>query len=211
MADIFDEVAEELRAERAKRFWQRYGIVAIAVIVLGVAGVGGWKLWQHRQAEQAAAAVSALLAAGAQTDKPQAAEAYAQAAAQAPSGVAALARLRAAAIKADTGDLQGALALWDAVAADAALDRVYRDLGSFNWVLHQIDKADPDALAARIGPLTEPGAPWRPLARELSALIDLRAGRADAARTTLSALADDPATPEGVRGRARDLLTGLGS
>ena len=38
MVDIFDEVEEDLRADRAQAFLRRYGIVFIAVAVLVVAG-----------------------------------------------------------------------------------------------------------------------------------------------------------------------------
>lgn len=210
MVDIFDEVEEDLRAERAKRLWQRFAPAAIGLAVLLVAAAGGYQFWRHRAAERSAAAAAALLAAGTQTDKAQAAAALTTMAADAPAGVAALARLRAAGLKAETGDLNGALAEWNAVAADSSLDRVYRDLASLNWVMHQIDRADGDTLTPRLAPLMEEGAPWRASARELSALIDLRAGRTEAAKTTLTALAGDLTAPEGVRARARDLLSGMG-
>ena len=161
MVDIFDEVEEDLRAERAKRLWLRFGPAALALAVALVLGVGGYQVWRHRAAERAANAAAALLAAGTQADKAQAAAAFSAAAADAPSGVAALARLRAAALKAETGDTAGALADWNAVAGDSGLARVYRDLASLNWVLHQIDRAEPDTLTPRLAPLMEPGAPWR--------------------------------------------------
>jgi hypothetical protein len=210
LVDIFDEVEEDLRAERAKHLWRRFAPAAIALAVLLVAAVGGYQFWRHRAAERAAAAAASLLAAGTQADKTQAAAALTAVAANAPAGVAALARLRAAGLKAETGDLAGALAEWNAVAADHSLDRVYRDLASLNWVLHQIDRAAPDTLTPRLAPLMEEGAPWRASARELSALIDMRAGKADAAKVTLMALAGDLTAPEGVRARARDLLAGMG-
>lgn len=209
MVDIFDEVEEDLRAERAKRLWQRFGPAMIALAIALVAAAGGYEFWRHRTAQQAAAAASALLAAGATEDKAQSAAAFDAVAANAPDGVAALARLRAAGLRADTGDLAGALAEWDRIASDRALDRIYRDLASLNWVLHQIDKAPAETLMPRLAPLMEEGAPWRASARELSALIDLRAGRTAAAKETLTALADDPSAPQGVRARARDLLAGI--
>ena len=49
--------------------------------------------------------------------------AFAQLAAKAPEGYATLARLREAALKADAGDLAGAAALWDQVAATLRLIR----------------------------------------------------------------------------------------
>ena len=55
MADIFDEVSEDLRAERAKRLAVRYGGWVLAAALLIVAGVAGWQVWQAREAARSAA------------------------------------------------------------------------------------------------------------------------------------------------------------
>ena len=41
MADIFDEVDEELRQERAARLWRQYGSWLIAAALAVVIAVGG--------------------------------------------------------------------------------------------------------------------------------------------------------------------------
>ncbi len=210
MVDIFDEIEEDLRAERAKQFWKRYGGLAIGAAVMVVAGVGayqGWTWWQAKKTQEAAIA---YFAADRDPDRARGAEAFAAVAATAPEGYRTLARLREAALKADTGNLPGALAAWDAVAADTSVEPIYRDLASYNWVLRQTDTAEPDRLAARLGPLMGDGAPYRASARELSALLALRAGRTDEAKTTLQQLAADTTVPDGVQMRARSLLTRLG-
>ena len=43
MADIFNEVEQDLRREQMKRLWDRIGIYVIAVAVLVVAITGGWR------------------------------------------------------------------------------------------------------------------------------------------------------------------------
>ncbi|NJL09061.1 MAG: tetratricopeptide repeat protein, partial [Methylacidiphilales bacterium] len=56
MSDIFREVEEEVRREKLRALWDKYGglVLALAVaIVIGVAGWRGWEWWQHRQAEAA--------------------------------------------------------------------------------------------------------------------------------------------------------------
>ena len=58
MVDIFDEVDEELRADKAQAVLKQYGgliLAAAFAVVLGVAGWQGWQWWQTRQ-DQAAAA-----------------------------------------------------------------------------------------------------------------------------------------------------------
>src|SRR6185437_6233902 len=57
VVDIFDEVDEELRAERAQQLLKRYGglIVAGAIAIVGAAaGWQGWRWYEARQ-DQAAA------------------------------------------------------------------------------------------------------------------------------------------------------------
>jgi hypothetical protein len=213
--DIFDEVEEDYRAERMKRLLARYaGLLtgAALLVVLGVAGLQGWRWWQDRAAAQAAVA---YLAAGRSAAEPGAdakavAERFAGIAAEAPSGYRMLSRLRAAALLAEAGDKPGALALWDAVAADDAVDPLYRDLATVTWGLHSLDAGDPAAIEARLAPLAEGTDPWRASAAEILALAALKRGETEAARRGLAALAADDTAPQGVRDRAGRLLSGLG-
>ena len=43
MADIFQEVDEEVRREQLKKLWDRYGNLLIAGCILIVAAVAGWR------------------------------------------------------------------------------------------------------------------------------------------------------------------------
>lgn len=218
MPDIFDEVEEDLRAERAARFWQRFGGLIIGAALLAVLGVGAWQGWGWYQQRQVAAAAASYLAAERDAATPgadlkAAAERFAQLGRDAAGGYRALARLRAAALKAETGDREAALALWDQIARDSAVDPLYRDLATLLFVLHSLDApgADPAALAARIAPLTGPDSPWRASAQEVAALVALKRGEREQARRMLQALAEDVTAPQGVRGRASRIAAGLGS
>ena len=52
MPDIFDEVNEDLRADRARTLLRRYGGLLAAGALLVVAGAGGWQVWQRHEAER---------------------------------------------------------------------------------------------------------------------------------------------------------------
>ena len=217
MVDIFDEVDEELRAERAQAVLRRYAGVIIAAAVLIVGAAAGWQAWRWYQAKQDAAAAQQYMVAmhaanAAATDdaRRQALAALQPVVAGAPDGYRTLARLRAAALKADSGDVAGAATLWTEVAADSGADPLLRQLASLLWATHQIDTADPALLESRLKPLTEPGNVWRPLAEEQLAVLDLRQGKPDPARTILTRLANDVTAPAGLRGRAAGLLARLG-
>ena len=214
MADIFDEVQEDLRAERMNRLLARYGGLFLGVMLLvvaGVAGLQGWRWWEARTAAQVAERYLAVNKAAAEpgADGKVAAEGFAGIAAEAPPGYRTLARLRAAALKAEGGDRPGALALWEEVARDGATETIYRDLATLMWGLHSVADGDPAAIEARLAPLAE--GPWKASVQEVRALAAIRRGATGEARGLLTALAADAAAPPGTRDRAGKLLAGLGS
>jgi hypothetical protein len=214
--DIFDEVDEDLRAERARKMLQRYGGVAVLAAVLLVVAVGGWEAWKWHAARENARVAQLFLtaldgAAGPPGDARRAAALQlAEVARDGNAGYRTLARLRAAALKADSGDAAAAQALWAQVAADSSADPLLRDAAVLQSVQHEIDSGDPAVLAGRLKPLVRPDNPWHGLAQEAQALLDLRQGHNDAARDTLKALGQDVTAPDGVRGRANGLLARIG-
>jgi hypothetical protein len=217
VVDIFDEVDEELRAERAQLLLKRYAGLIIAVALLIVAAVAGWQAWRWWQAKQDMAAGQHYLAAMALMQSPAAAASHQAIVATfdtlaqtAPEGYRTLARLQAAALKAEQGDQRGAATLWNDIATDTSADPLLRDLASLLWCQQQIDTGDPALLETRLKALAEPGSAWRPLAQEQLALLDLRQGKTEAAKASLSKLAQDVTAPNGVRQRAAALLGRLG-
>jgi hypothetical protein len=181
-----------------------------------VAGAGGWQAWKSHEAKQTAKVAQEFLtaldsAAGPPGDgRTAAALELANVARDGNAGYRTLARLRDAALQADSGETAGAEALWMQVANDTSADPLLRDVAVLQSVLHQIDNGDPATLDARLKPLAAPDNPWHALAEEAQAMIDLRQGHNDAARDTLKRLAQDVTAPDGVRGRANGLLARLG-
>ena len=160
MVDIFDEVDEELRADRAQALLKRYGgvLIGLAVaIVVATGGWQGWRWWQDKQAREAAGAYMAVLyeaeALTPQSSPAKRAEIAAkleETAAAAPAGYSALARLRAAGLRAQAGDPKGAGALAETVAADGSVDQVLRDYATLLVVQYGIDSTDAASQAATL-------------------------------------------------------------
>ncbi|WP_431282943.1 tetratricopeptide repeat protein [Humitalea sp. 24SJ18S-53] len=208
LPDIFDEVAEDLRAERASRFWRRYGTLVGAFGIAVVIGVGAWQGWRWNERRQAEGVAGTFLAvhqaAEAEgADMAEMARRFGAIAPGAPAGYRLLSELRQAALLSESGDKARAREIWNHVAADATADPLWRNLANLLWVLHGLDIDPPAALDARLTPLAADGSPWKASARELQALVALRAGQTAAARSTLLALAADPSAPQGVRDRAQ--------
>ena len=222
MVDIFDEVSEDLRADRAQALLKRYGILLVLAAVLVVAAAGAWQAWRWRGKQHADQVATEFLGAmreggtapgteaAATLARTEALTQYDALAASAPEGYRVLSRLRAAALRAGTGDLQGALSEWDQVSSDVSADPLLRGLADLLWVQHQVDAGDPAAVEGRLLPLLAPGSPWRPAAMENQAWLALRTGNDGKAKDILRQLRTDPGASDGVRARANAMLIQLG-
>ena len=216
LPDIFDEVEEDLRADRLRRLLLRYGGLLASAAAAVVIAVGGWQAWTWYQGRQALETAQAYVMAVKAAEQPAgpgrdtARSQFAAIAERGGAGYRTLARLREAALLAESGEAAGANALWDRIAGDGGGDPLLRDFANLQWALHNLDAADPAAVSARLRPLAVPGSPWHGLAQEAQALLALRQGQVDPARDTLRLLVQDTAVPQGVRQRASGLLEQIG-
>lgn len=208
MTDIFREVDEALREDRAKAIWTRYGTLIIAgavAIVVATAGYVGWRSYGQSQ-NQAQSRALAEAQAQAAADPEDAAALYAAVAAAGNANLAALARLLEARAELDAGSRDAAAALYQEIAGDGGVSPVVRDLAKLYSVMARLDDGDPAALADELAPLAADGTPWRASARELQGLLALRQGDMARAREIFGALAEDVQASPGIRARADQLL-----
>ncbi len=214
MSDIIREVDEELKRENWQKLWKRYGKFLIGVAVFSVAAtaaVVGWREYDASQRLAIGDRFAAVLADAESSDTPAAsADALSAFAAGAPDGYAMLARLREAKLRADAGDRAAAITIYDSIAGDGSADRMFRDLAILYSVRTQADDGDPDSLIARLSPLGAETGTWRYSARELTAILHLRAGDIEASRAAYQQLADDLLAPQGLRARAAEMLRAIG-
>lgn len=205
---LVQEIEEDLRREQYSRLWSAYGgwlIAAAVAVVVIVAGYQGWRHWRAQlrtdEAQRFAAAVSA-------PDPAAAAAALGKLAAEASTDYKTLAELRRASLLAEAGEVAAAVAEYDRLAVADGVPQTYRDLAVLRSVLLQVETGDPAALEGRLQPLMS--GPWRHSALELQAMLAQRSGDAAKARDIYQRLADDLATPSGLRARAAEMLAVLG-
>ena len=214
MSQFIREVDEELRRENWEILWKKYGKFAIAAalaLVLGTAAVVGWREYDRDRRMTAGDGFGMVIAEVENTKDPAwAADMLAAYIADAPAGYATMARLREAKLRADAGDREAAIALYEALAADSAVEPLFRDLAAFYSVRMQVDGGDAITLDARLSLLAADGNPWRYSARELQAVVALNSGDSAAAREIFTRLADDMEAPDSLRTRATEMLRAMG-
>jgi hypothetical protein len=206
LTDVFREVDEEVRREQLLKLWRRHSkqvIAAVLLVLAVVAAIFGWRQWQEQRRIDRA---NAYLAAAA-LPPAEAVEAYEGLAGE--DGYGVLARLRQGSLLAELGRKAEALAAFEALSMDRDVPQVYRDLAVILHAQHALGQADSGDLIRRLEPLTAADNPWRFPAMELTALAELHAGNSARARTLFLTLADDPAAPASLRGRAAEIAATL--
>jgi hypothetical protein len=210
VADIFQEVDEEVRRERLEKLWKQYGNYIIAALILVLACIGAWRgyiYWQERKAAEAGAAFEAASALADEGKHKEAEAAFAKLATEGTAGYRTLARFREAA-QLGLSDPKAAVAAYDALAADASLGQPLQDLAAVRAGLLLVDTAPYQELRTRLEPLTASERPFRHSARELLAFGAWRAGDNAAAHKWIDAVVADPETPSTIRNRV-DVLAAL--
>jgi hypothetical protein len=214
LSDIFQEVDEDLRHDKWLRLWKQYHNYMIGLAALIIVATAGVTYWRHhdQQQREAEGLRSALALDDARAGKlAEAADALNSLATSAHAGRAVVARLEAAALRARAGDEAAAIAAYDAIAKDASVDPIYRDLATVLWGLHAVETVDPQAILDRLAPVSNPDNPWHSSAIEVTAIVHLKAGDRAAARTDYQKLADDLTAPRGLRARAAQMVAALQS
>jgi len=203
MADIFDEIDEDLKRDRAQELWARYGkfvIAAAAAVVLAVGSLQGYKTWMQSRAESAANAYQAALAsdsivAALDATLPELTDGYEM-----------LAQFRIAGEKAAAGNLADAETGYLALSADKSISPLYQQAALLLSVMSAPMEADTNELQSRLGPLVSATGPWQGLAMELSAALDLKTGDRAAAMSKIESLLTLPEISPELRQRANQLL-----
>ena len=208
MADIFQEVDEEVRREQLKKLWDRYGIYLIAACVLVVVGVGAWRGYEWWQAKQGGGIRRGVRAGGrlAEAGKTPGRRSrlrqarhrrhrrLSRAGASARSGRTWRRPIATAAVKA-----------YDEIAADRSAGQVIAGSGRGAGRVLLVDHAPYSEMRTRLEPLTGADRTFRHSAREMLALSAWKAGDVAAARQWTDMIVTDPQTPAGARSRAEVL------
>lgn len=206
---FFREVSEELRQDRVRALWTRFGKWIIAAVVLVILLTIGYVVWERWQAAAANASGDRFLAAIDLAAAGETEEAIAQLQALADEGYGAypaLAAMRIGTIRHAAGEDQAAVEAFDRIAADESVPQPIRDMAAVRAAYVLVDSGTLEEVRARVEGLSGDSEPLRFAAREALGLAAWKAGDMEAARGYFTALRDDQATPSGIAGRARLML-----
>lgn len=204
LVDVFEQVEEELRSERYKRLartWLPIGAGVGAIALISALGWWGYQTWQTNEADKASVAYQRGIEAFAAGNMDQANTAFGEAADTASRGYKALALMQQAGIAVEQGKNDEAVRLFDE-AAKAGRDPIIADGASLKAAYLLLDKGSLEDMTKRLEPLTGEKRPYRALAQEALATVQLLNNKTVEAREIFVQLQLGQDVPQTVRQRA---------
>jgi hypothetical protein len=213
VADIFQEVDEDLRRDKALVFWKKYQnhILGFVIVVIAVAaGISGWRTYRQHQIETNGTAY--LQAMQTLERDPKAAAPMLDALAKDGGGFAVLARFQQANLALKNGDKEKAAQLFQAIAADGSVDKAMKDMAAVLGGLALLNLGKNDDASKLVAPLTGDNQPYRFSALEIQGQAAFASGDKKKAKeifTQLKQLGQLPSAPRSVIERADLMLNRL--
>lgn len=202
---FIEEVSDEVRRDKLFGFFKKYLWVFAALVIFIVGGAAVNEYLKNKKETEAQAVGEALLAAQSADD----AGAFSEIAGS-DSAAAVLAKLDQAAVLAFDGQVGAAATILDDVSSDGDVLPLYRDLALLKSVMINGQNMSADDLDSALSSLTSVGAPFRLLAIEQRAIVNLRNGDTAAALSDLSEIISDANATQDLRNRAQELTISLG-
>lgn len=213
MVDIFEDVEEQLRAERYKSLGRRvlpWAIAGALLIVLIVAGYWGYKSYVERESAKASEQYAQAMDAFQAGRRDEAVKIWTELSDSGSKGYRALALNHLGGLALADNKTAEAVKFFDE-AAEAAPSNVLGDLARLKSAFALLDTAPYKDLEARLTPLIEEGRPYRAQAREALAFAKLMAGNAKGAREDFVVLSLSTDAGEGARQRAQAAMAMIDS
>jgi hypothetical protein len=208
MSDIFQEVDEDVRRDRAVEYWNKNQNKILGVCLAIVLATAGYRFWQYErlQANQTAgAAFESALALVNSGKSTEAAAAFSNLAGSAPAGYQMLARFAKAGQLAPA-DPKSAIAAYDALATDAAIPAPMAEAAKLRGALLRLDNGEAEKGAEALTALAGSASPYRDNAREALAAVALQKGDYAGAAKWLDQIVSDADAPAGAKKNAEIML-----
>lgn len=203
---FIQEVTEEVRRDRLFGLMRRYGWIGV-LLVVGVVGGTAWTEWSKARAAADAEAFGDALRDALDLGGP---EDRREALASIPVNASQRAVLDLILATDPQENRAETLAALARLEADTSQPQSWRDLATLRRITVAGAELPVAERRAALDALAAPGRPFRPLALEQMAYLDIEEGQTDAALARLEALTQDQEAPSPLRSRAGQMIMVLG-
>lgn len=206
---FIEEVTEEVRRDQLYSYMKKYGWIAILLVMLLVGGAAFNEYRKAQRQAEAEALGDRLLEALTMNDPGARSVALAEVPLTGGTRDAVVAMIAASEL-ATQDDVAQAVEKLDALAVNAEVPEIYRQLAGFKAMLIQAETLTATERADGFAAFDTPGHPMRLLASEQLALIAIEQGKPEAALTRLQSILTDAEASSGLQQRAMQVIVALG-
>ncbi|MDO9414886.1 tetratricopeptide repeat protein [Pararhizobium sp.] len=203
------EVNEEIRSEQMQAIWKRFGrlmMAAAVLVVLGTAGKVGYDYWHELSSSASGDEFLAALNLAKENKPDEALAALTDLEKEGFGSYPILARMRAASLQAQKGDVPAAVQAFTAIGKDSSVPEALRDAAKLRAAYLLVDTGTYDQVAAEVEVLSTTTHALRHSAREALGLSAFKAGDMVKAKTWFDQIASDPESPRNIANRAQMLI-----
>ena len=206
---FLQEVSEELRRDRLYRNIRKYGWIAILLVIVIVGGATYREYLKSQAKTQAELFGTSIIDALKEKSAADRISKLQKIKAPGENAKAIVAMLLSAE---STGNEPAILEMsaLNELTESLSIDSHYRDLLNFKFLLGSSEIMDLDERVLAFEVLSKPGNPFRLLAEEQMALIELELGNTDNAIEKISQILLDSELTAGLRNRATQMMIALG-
>lgn len=211
MTDAFiQEVTEDVHNDNLKAFWNKYGLYVVLFVVIAVSSAVGFETIKGWRQKQLQAKTEAYISAMVQNGNYDASVKALEKIAAGNYGIySQQARINIADILFEQNKVSEATDMLQAIIDNEELSERTRSLAALKLATYKLDTAPSDKVKALLQPIVDANNAWSPLAQEMLAMLAVKDGDFEKARSIYSGLLQNENMSENFRGRIQDMLSAL--
>lgn len=206
------EIDEELKNEKMKKLWDKYGLLIILLVVAAVSAAVSFetfKSWNEKRNQEFSNTYAYALNLQNQGRYAEAMDILSHLQ-KAKRGVYSdIAEIQMSNILLEQGKPEEAIAILENVVADKDFNPQMKDVATIKLASYKLDYAPTEELENMLNPFIENTNTWTNIAKELLAMLAVREGDFLKAKELYQEISVAENTPEALKTRAQDMLNVL--
>lgn len=207
---FIQEVNEELKNERMKNIWEKYGlyivlfVVAILTATVSFETIRNWNIRRHQNLSDRYAVALALQNQGKNEQSILALESIEK---DAPKSIYAdTAQIQIANIWFEQNKVDEGIAVLEKYLSQKNANSQLQKVAAIKLASYKLDKAPAEEIETLLSPLAAENGNWTGIAQEMLAMLAIREKNMAKAQDLYTQIVNNPNTPDRLKSRAQDML-----
>lgn len=203
------EIDEELKNEKLKKIWDKYGLFIIIFIIAAISAAVSFetfKSWNEKRNQEFSDTYAYALNLQNQGRYAEAMEVLDKLQKSKKAIYSDIAEIQMANIMVEQNKIEEAIAVLENVVKDKDFNPQMKEIATIKLASYKLDYAPSEEIQEMLAPLVRQNGVWTNIAKEMLAMLAVRDGDLDRAKTLYQEISVAANTPESLKARAQDML-----